>query len=179
MLLCCRQKDVCSRYHNKCSSKISSLASPTPISSEYRPTDLSWWLWYDLLRVGLKGCQWTMKGISVIVLVFKLPIFLLDTTHAISISPTVNHYSSPMLSALMILIWKLRVVKEDGKKDWWLIIDGPCDCVTSVDIWLPQCQCHNLPDCQCDNFKFRLSSDFDDRQLVSTTMTMKKIMHTV
>ena len=32
-----------------------------------------------------------------------------------------------MLSALMILIWKLRVVKEDGEKDWWLIIDGPCD----------------------------------------------------
>ena len=39
-----------------------------------------------------------------------------------------------MSSALMI--WKLRVVKDDGKKDWWLIIDGPCDCVTSVDIWL-------------------------------------------
>ena len=139
MLLCCRQKDVCSRYHNKCSSKISSLASPTPISSEYRPTDLSWWLWYDLLRVGLKGCQWTMKGISVIVLVFKLPIFLLDTTHAIWSSPTVNHYSSPMLSALMILIWKLRVVKEDGKKELmidyrWTVLTVICDANASVTV---------------------------------------------
>ena len=53
------------------------------------------------------------------------------------------------------LIWKLRVVKEDWKKDWWLIIDGSCDCVTLGDVW---CHCQ----CQCDNFKFRPSFDFDD-----------------